>query len=139
MHGRCTPRFGLRRLADLGRAEAEDVADEPTRTLFEVMQLAADRDGIAREYATAFKATFEIGAPALTRARDEGLSWPDSVVETYLVLLADSLDTHIVRRAGATAAEEVSRMARSVLTAGGVRSEAGRQALESNAPPTAHG
>ena len=32
----------------LGRAEAQDVADEPTMTLLEVMRLAADRDGIAR-------------------------------------------------------------------------------------------
>ena len=36
----------------LGRAEAQDVADEPTMTLLEAMRLAADRDGIAREYAT---------------------------------------------------------------------------------------
>ena len=32
----------------LGRADAQDVADEPTMTLLEVMRLAADRDGIAR-------------------------------------------------------------------------------------------
>src|SRR5215212_11720735 len=35
----------------LGRAEAQDVAADPTMTLLEVMRLAADRDGIAREYA----------------------------------------------------------------------------------------
>jgi triphosphoribosyl-dephospho-CoA synthase len=114
----------------LGRADAEDVAGEPTRTLYEVMQLAADRDGIAREYATGFEVTFEIGAPALTRARGEGLSWPDAVVETYLKVLAECRDTHIARRAGANAADEVSRAARAVLTAGGVRSGAGREALD---------
>ena len=53
----------------LGRAEAQDVADEPTMTLLDAMRLAADRDGIAREYATAFEVTFETGAPALDRAR----------------------------------------------------------------------
>jgi triphosphoribosyl-dephospho-CoA synthase len=114
----------------LGRADAEDVADEPTRTLYEVMQLAADRDGIAREYATAFAVTFEIGASTLMRARAEGLSWADGVVETYLTVLADSPDTHIIRRAGAAAADEVSGVARSVLKAGGVRSAAGREAIE---------
>ena len=57
----------------LGQAEEQDVAEEPTLTLLEVMRLAADRDGIAREYATAFEVTFEIGAPALDRARRDGL------------------------------------------------------------------
>ena len=114
----------------LGRADAEDVAEEPTRTLYEVMQLAADRDGIAREYVTGFGVTFEIGTPALTRARGEGLSWPDAVVETYLNLLAACRDTHIARRAGARAADEVSHAARAVLTAGGVRSAAGREAVD---------
>ena len=33
----------------LGRAEAQDVANEPTVTLLDTMRLAADRDGIARE------------------------------------------------------------------------------------------
>ena len=46
-----------------GRRRRADV------TLLEAMRLAADRDGIAREYATAFETTFEIGAPALERAR----------------------------------------------------------------------
>jgi triphosphoribosyl-dephospho-CoA synthase len=114
----------------LGRSEAQDVASEPDVTLVEAMRLAADRDGIAREYATRFAVTFEQGAPALRRARAEGLSWSDAVVETYLLLLAHSIDTHIVRRTGAAAAERVSAQAREVLEAGGVRSAAGRQAVE---------
>ena len=57
----------------LGREEAQDVADEPTLTLLEVMRLAAHRDGVAREYATAFEVTFETGAPVLDRARGDGL------------------------------------------------------------------
>ena len=113
----------------LGRADVEDVADEPTRSLFEVMQLAAHRDGVAREYASGFEMTFETGAPALALARAEGLSWPDAIVETYLKLLAVSPDTHIARRAGAMVAGEVSHLAGAVLAAGGVRSEAGRQAI----------
>ena len=68
----------------LGHADAQDIADEPTLTLLEVMRLAANRDGIAREYATAFAATFEIGAPTLARARSDGLCWDDATVETFL-------------------------------------------------------
>ena len=114
----------------LGRTEAQDVADEPTMTLLEVMRLAAHRDGIAREYATAFEATFEIGAPALDRARREGLAWDDAIVETFLTLLAAHPDAHVARRGGAAAADEVSRRARAVLDVGGVRSTAGRHAID---------
>ena len=62
----------------LGRADAQDVASEPTLPLLDVMRLAADRDGIAREYATAFEATFGTGVPALEQARGAGLSWDDA-------------------------------------------------------------
>jgi triphosphoribosyl-dephospho-CoA synthase len=114
----------------LGRSDTQDVASEPDVTLLEAMRLAADRDGIAREYATAFDVTFERGAPTLAYARADGLPWSDAIVETYLSLLAHSVDTHIVRRTGVAAAERVSRLAREALEAGGVRSAAGRQAVE---------
>jgi triphosphoribosyl-dephospho-CoA synthase len=114
----------------LGRAEAQDVRDEPTIPLLDVMRLAANRDGIAREYATTFAITFETGAPALEAARRDGLAWDDAVVETFLTLLAAVPDTHVARRAGAEIAADVSRRARAVLQLGGVRSEPGRRAIE---------
>jgi triphosphoribosyl-dephospho-CoA synthase len=120
----------LARPGGLGRADAQDVADEPTRTLLEVMRLAADRDTIASEYASAFELTFGTGVPALDRARRDGLQWDDAIVETFLTLLARKADTHIVRRTGADAAGEVSRQARHALDAGGVRSVAGRHAID---------
>jgi len=114
----------------LGRVEAQDVAGEPTMTLVDVMRLAADRDLIAREYTTAFDMTFLAGVPALERARGEALSWDDAVVETFLSLLAAAPDTHIARRSGTAMAVEVSRQARAALAAGGVRSAAGRRAID---------
>ena len=113
----------------LGRSAEQDVAAEPTVTLLEAMRLAGSRDGVAREYASAFRATFEIGAPALDRARRDGLAWDDAVVETYLTLLAAAPDTHVARRAGAERAEAISRRAAAVLQAGGVRDERGRAAV----------
>lgn len=115
----------------LGQAASQDVADEPTVTLVEAMRLAAGRDTIAREYVSGFEVTFDVGAPALTRARCERLSWDEAVVETYLTLLAAVPDTHIARRGGAALAADVSRRATDVLAAGGVRSAEGRQAIES--------
>jgi len=114
----------------LGSVDDQDVAGEPTRTLLEVMRLAAGRDGVAREYATAYELTFMTGAPALERARRDGLYWQDAIVETFLTLLAAAPDTHIARRGGTAMADDVSRQARSTIAAGGVRSAAGREAIE---------
>jgi len=124
--------FAAIRLASpggLGDAAEQDVADEPTVTLLEAMQLAADYDGIAREYATTFATTFDVGLPALLRARADGLSWDDGVVETFMTLLASQPDTHIARRGGPELAVDVSERAADVMRAGGVRTEDGRRAL----------
>ena len=52
MRARCIARSACANPGGLGSAEEQDVAAEPTVTLLEAMRLAADRDGIAREYAT---------------------------------------------------------------------------------------
>ena len=113
----------------LGQAETQDVAAEPTMTLLEVMRLAAHRDAIAREYATGFATTFDLGAPTLRRARAEGASWEDGITDTFLTLLAAQQDTHIERRAGAARAAQVSALAREALTSGAARSPERRHAI----------
>ena len=113
----------------LGRVGDQDLAGTPTQTLRDVMMLAVERDAIAREYATDFRTTFEIGAPALRRARADHLPWRDAVVEAYLTLLATAPDTHIARKLGLEAAVTVQQRGRAVLAAGGVRTAAGRDAI----------
>lgn len=115
--------------AGLGQATEQDVARRPTTTLRNVMCLAADRDGVAREYATDYAVTFERGAPALRRARLDGLSWDNAIVETYLTLLASAPDTHIARKLGTAVAARVSQQSRTALDAGGVRTLAGRRRI----------
>jgi triphosphoribosyl-dephospho-CoA synthase len=119
----------LARPGGLGHVDAQDVRDEPDATLQVVMTLAAERDAVAREYATGFAATFDTGLPALSRARSDGLSWDSAVVETYLALLAAAPDTLIARKLGAPEAESVSRAAAAIVAAGGVRTPAGRSHL----------
>ena len=114
----------------LGRAAEQDVQNDPTVTLLDAMRLAADRDGIAREYADSFEATFEIGAPALERARADELGWSEAVVETFLTLLAARPDTHIARRGGAALAAQATRLAAEALAEGGVRSATGLKAID---------
>jgi triphosphoribosyl-dephospho-CoA synthase len=113
----------------LGEAAAEDVSGPPTVKLREAMALAAERDAVAREYVTDFALTFEVGAPAIRSAREQGLAWTDVAVEAYLRLLDAAPDTHIARKLGRAEAELVSRRAREVLKEGGTRTAEGRRAL----------
>jgi triphosphoribosyl-dephospho-CoA synthase len=114
----------------MGRVESQDVHDEPTVTLREAMLLAAAHDAIAREYVSDFETTFDIAAPALMTARSAGLSWNDAIVETFVTVLAAEPDTHIARRAGTAAAAEVTKLGQGTLAAGGVRTPAGRRAID---------
>jgi triphosphoribosyl-dephospho-CoA synthase len=102
----------------LGRAEAQDVRDEPTLTLREAMALAAERDTIAREYVTDYDVTFGIAVPALQRERGAGQGWSEAVQVAYLETLALVPDTLIARKEGVAASRAVSERAREVLGAG---------------------
>lgn len=114
----------------VGSAAEEDVRDEPTVTLLDAMARAADRDSIAREYATGYAITFEHTVPALGRSRAAGLAWPGAIVQAHLEVLAHVPDTLIARKLGREVAEGVSREARRVVQAGGVRTPEGRRAIE---------
>lgn len=108
-----------------------DVREEPAITLGEAMAAAAERDAVASEYATGYALTFETGVPALAAALGDGLPVREAIVELHLRLLDRVPDTLIARKRGADAAARVSAGAREVLGAGGVRTDAGRQALRS--------
>jgi triphosphoribosyl-dephospho-CoA synthase len=113
----------------MGKVSDEDLGEQPKVTLLKAMELAKERDSVAREYATDFAITFDHGVPALRAARQAGLGWLDAVTEAGLRLLSEVPDTLIARKAGKEVAIQISARARGVLEAGGVRSQAGRKAL----------
>lgn len=113
--------FEAIRLADpggLGDAPEQDVRQRPTTTLRGAMALASERDAIAREYVTDYAITFEIGVPALARARAAGASLRVAATEAFLTILAQVPDTLIARKRGEDAARWVSRVAEGALAAG---------------------
>ncbi len=114
----------------LGSVQGQDLAESPTVPLLEAMKLAAERDSVASEYATTYAITFETALPALRDARGLGLPWREAVVETYLTILAAVPDTLVARKLGQGPAEEISYRAAAIQRLGGVRSGAGRAALE---------
>jgi triphosphoribosyl-dephospho-CoA synthase len=113
----------------MGKVSDEDLGEQPKVTLLKAMELARERDSVAREYATDFAITFDHGVPALRAARQAGLGWLDAVTEAGLKLLSEVPDTLIARKAGKEVAIQISAGARGVLETGGVRSQAGRKAL----------
>jgi triphosphoribosyl-dephospho-CoA synthase len=110
----------------LGQAPEEDISGEPTRSLREVMTLAAARDSIARQYANDFHEVLRIGVPAL-RERQGPLE--ESIVYTQLRLMAACPDTLIARKRGLDEALESARRAQQVLALGWPDETAGQSAL----------
>jgi triphosphoribosyl-dephospho-CoA synthase len=109
--------------AGLGRVPEQDVCEEPTRTLCEVMALAADRDLIARQYANGFRQVFDDGVAALRRGLDRTGALEPAVIACHLHLMASYPDSLIARKRGRAGAEEAARRARAVLD-GGTTSDA---------------
>jgi triphosphoribosyl-dephospho-CoA synthase len=107
-----------------------DVRSEPAVALREAMASAAERDSVASEYVTDYAVTFDTGIPALVAALGDGLAVREAVVELHLRLLDRAPDTLIARKRGADVAARVSAGAREVLESGGVRTAAGRSALQ---------
>jgi triphosphoribosyl-dephospho-CoA synthase len=96
--------------AGLGRNARYDVFEPATVSLLQAMIEAAERDGVARQYATNFADVFEFGLPILEAKRYEADSkW--AAFATYLGFLSAFPDSHIVRKLGAQSAAEVSRKA----------------------------
>jgi triphosphoribosyl-dephospho-CoA synthase len=67
----------------LGHVDEQDVADTPTVTLKQAMELAEARDRIAWQYAFGFADIFDIGVPTLTSALEAGHSLESAIVATH--------------------------------------------------------
>jgi triphosphoribosyl-dephospho-CoA synthase len=99
----------------LGKVSAQDVAGDPNIRLLELMTLARERDGIAREYTTDYQVIFELACPTLRSSMERTGDLPTSIVTTYLTVLSECPDTLIQRKQGPQQALEVSRRAKEIL------------------------
>lgn len=93
--------------AGLGRAPEADVCGPATVTLLEAMRLAASRDRIANAYASGFADVFDFALPRLAAARRSEPSSDLAVTSLHMNLLAAFPDSHIARKWGVAAAEQV--------------------------------
>lgn len=104
--------------AGLGKADQQDVQNLPTTDFRECMKLAADRDLIARQYASNFREVLTFGVPLLLqtcnwqRYQECRLGW------LALQFLSQFPDSLILRKNGEACAEQVRAEAADVLRAG---------------------
>ena len=115
----------------LGKVDQADVhdcsADEVS--LLEAMQLAAERDLVARQYTNQFQQVF-LTADRLEGCFQQGLPLNESILHAYLQLLADFPDSLVVRKCGAELGYEVQLRAKAVLAAGEPATKNYRQATQ---------
>lgn len=99
----------------LGEVDQADVNNPPPDIpLHEAMQLAADRDLVARQYCNNFAEVLERSS-LIGLGLVGGMSINDIVVRAFLGLLSDEPDSLIARKCGHEMAAEVSRRATTVL------------------------
>jgi triphosphoribosyl-dephospho-CoA synthase len=121
--------MAVARPGGLGTVEEQDVSKPPTKTLREVMALAATHDLIARQYANGFQEVLQDGVPALHRGLAATGNLEGAIIACQLHLLHLYPDSLIVRKCGEALAEEASRRAAAVINAGWPQSEAGQAAI----------
>ena len=73
----------------------------PGITLLEAMRLAARRDMIAKQYVNNFRQVLDEGYQAVVFSLDSGLSFPQAIAHTHLLLLSRYGDSLIARKLGA--------------------------------------
>ena len=114
----------------MGRSDEQDLADEPTLPLVDVMQLAAERDLIAAQYVNNFRDVLGFGVTELVRWTERCPLIATAIIGLHLSLMSKLPDTLIARKCGAQVAHESATRATAVLDAGWPESAAGRTACD---------
>src|SRR5262249_36595266 len=120
----------LARPGGLGRAPEQDVREEPMLPLRQIMELAADRDLIARQYANGFSEVFDDGLTALLRGLEKTHTLEGAIIHSQLQLMANHPDTLIARKRDQWDADSASRWAKQVLEEGWPVSAKGWQSFK---------
>jgi triphosphoribosyl-dephospho-CoA synthase len=115
--------------AGLGRVPEQDLHDEPTQSLRQVMELAAERDRVACQYSNGFRDVFDQGVPAFLRGLEQTATLEEAILFCHLHLMALFPDSLIARKRGIAEAAEAARRATQVWQQGWPGSAAGRVAL----------
>jgi triphosphoribosyl-dephospho-CoA synthase len=97
--------------AGLGHSAQHDVFNPATVSLLEAMSVAANRDMVARQYATDFADIFDLGLPLFESVSQSKGDAKWATLATFLGFLSAFPDSHIARKLGAETANCVQREA----------------------------
>jgi len=95
----------------LGEADQHDVHHPPDITLLEAMQVAQNRDMIARQYASGYADIFGFGLDRYQKMISQWQNESWAVTSIFLGFLATFNDSHIARKYGDTKAEAIKNEA----------------------------
>ncbi|MGI9178410.1 MAG: triphosphoribosyl-dephospho-CoA synthase, partial [Pirellulales bacterium] len=107
--------IALARPGGMGTVDRWDVAGPPPGDIRAAMALAADRDQIARLWATGYEPLFAGPVADLAASLEAGTPLLDAIVRCHVLQLARSPDSLIARRHGAETAADVSARAAGLL------------------------
>lgn len=103
----------------MGKAKEQDLADVPTVTLLEAMEMAADRDSIAAQYTSNYELVREavesVLAPDCLAYDEFPLDAEQKILRLALWLICRVPDTLISRKCGPETAQEAAQRAAEVL------------------------
>jgi triphosphoribosyl-dephospho-CoA synthase len=91
----------------LGSAGDHDVRNAPAIDLVSAMRIAADRDSIARQYATGFADVFDCGVPLFARVARTSIE--QAMLATFIAFLRRWPDSHVARKHGIDVADALRR------------------------------
>lgn len=102
----------------MGQVEQMDVAGSPPESILAAMQVAKDRDLVARQYTCDFATVLNDVVPSLVAGMDRGWTLPEAIIQSHLSLMSRHPDSLIARKCGAKVAQESASRARHVLETG---------------------
>jgi triphosphoribosyl-dephospho-CoA synthase len=120
--------MGERNDLDVTSDESHQDILEKDINMFQILEISAEWDMLARELTTKMPVTFQTGFPVFKTTKvDHGIN--SATVQTFLTVLSQFPDTLISRKYGLQKAQEVSTEANNILDKGGILSEEGRVSL----------
>ncbi len=114
----------------MGRVCEQDIREQPTEALRQIMIRAAGRDRVAAQYANGFQDVFAIGLPGLDEGLKKRSGLEQAVIYCHLHLMAHLPDTLIARKLGLAEAQHAAALAKAVLKHHWPAHQAGQRALE---------
>ncbi len=110
--------FAAIRLANpggLGKVDRYDVNSLPDIDIYSAMEAAQDRDLVALQYANGYREVADLGLKCLRNQFDRWNNVEWAVVACYLMYMASFPDSHIRRKHGMDAAEQVKKRTKPVM------------------------